>query len=70
MALQEPNAGVDTDCHDCSKTGGSLWSASAPVMFTMDVDAIGYVAAALTTLIPASFVLQKKIRHHLNAGER
>ena len=22
------------------------------------------------TLIPASFVLQKKIRHHLNAGER
>ena len=122
MALQEPSTGVDTDCHDCSKTGGSLWSASAPVMFTMDVDAIGYVAAALTTLsffpqaiktlrtddtrsislsmyslftsgvaiwaafglltgngpvilangftlIPASFVLQKKIRHRLNAGE-
>ena len=92
-------------------------------MLTMDVDAIGYVAAALTTLsffpqaiktlrtddthsislsmyslftsgvaiwaafgllsgngpvilangftlIPASFVLQKKIRHRLNAGER
>ena len=123
MALQEPNAGVDTDCHGSNKTGGSLWSASAPVMLTMDVDAIGYVAAALTTLsffpqaiktlrtddtrsislsmyslftsgvaiwaafgllsgngpvilangftlIPASFVLQKKIRHRLNAGER
>ena len=123
MALQEPNSDVDTDCHGCSKTGGSLWSASAPVMLTMDVDAIGYVAAALTTLsffpqaiktlrtddtrsislsmyslftsgvaiwaafgllsgngpvilangftlIPASFVLQKKIRHRLNAGER
>ena len=123
MALQEPKAGVDTVCHDCSKTGGSLWSASAPVKFTMDVDSIGYVAAALTTLsffpqaiktlrtddtrsislsmyslftsgvaiwaafgllsgngpvilangftlIPASFVLQKKIRHRLKGGER
>ena len=123
MALQALKADAETNCHDCSKTGGSLWSASAPVMFTMDVDAIGYVAAALTTLsffpqaiktlrtddthsislsmyglftsgvaiwaafgllsgngpvilangftlIPASFVLQKKIRHRLKAGER
>ena len=123
MALQGLKTDVQTECHDCSKTGGSLWSDSAPVTLTMDVDSIGYVAAALTTLsffpqaiktlrtddtrsislsmyslftsgvaiwavfgllsgngpvifangftlIPASFVLQKKIRHRLLGGER
>ena len=117
------SADIEIDSHDCSKTGGSLWSDSAPVNYAMDVDSIGYVAAALTTmsffpqaiktlrtddtrsisllmfglftggvaiwavfgvlsgngpvilangftLIPASFVLQKKIRHRLLGWER